>query len=107
MPKDNYFKVVFTILKELSEAKKKGGKPSISAKELGISDEYRAEILKDLSEEGYIRGFTQRKTVTGREIFSEDDLRITMSGEEYLDDNKMMKKIVAFLKDMKDITPGA
>lgn len=57
MPKDDYFRIVFEILKDLYVAKKKAEPVSlikISAENLKIPQGYRDTILSEMLESGYV-----------------------------------------------------
>ncbi len=105
MAKDDYFKIVYVILKELYEHKKQGrliDEYAISYKRLEINKSYWLDILEDLKEDGYIKGITIRSTKTGRYILNMGPTSITMKGIEYLKDNSMMKQVYNTLKELKD-----
>ena len=104
--KDSYFRIVFLILKTLSEAKRTGKKitaENLSAEAFGINESYFLDILEDLKDSGYIRECEIRKDILGRRLEKAGDIRITMTGEEYLQENNMMKKVLEALKDAKDL----
>lgn len=109
MAKDDYFKIVYVILTELYETKKAGervDKAAISAERFGINASYWLDILCELSEKGYIRGFGCLNTKTGRVLLPIEDMTITMDGIEFLQENSVMKKVINTLKNIKDIAPG-
>lgn len=109
MAKDDIFRLIYTILKELYEHKKDGTKTpkeDISPERLQINTGYWVSIICDLIDSGYISGVNYRETKTGKALSGIDDIDITLKGVEYLEENSMMKKVYNFLKGVKDIAPG-
>lgn len=110
MAKDDFFKIVYCILKELYACKKQGCRVNlhdISPERFGINEGYLLDILVELLEEGYVKGFSIRKTKgTGICVLGLTDITITMKGIEYLQDNAKMKKVYETLKEVKDWFPG-
>ena len=110
MPKDDYFRLVYIILRGLYSYKKEGkriGVESLAADVLGIPEAYRNDILEEMLEEGYTKGYQVKRYVTGAAITGLDSIDITPKGIEYLQENSTMKKVHDVLKGIKDITPGA
>ena len=108
MAKDDIFRIIYIILKELYEHKKEGTrtpKEDIGPIRFQIADSYWISIITELLDNGYIKGVQIRETKTGRMI-NIDEIDITLKGIEYLHENSMMKKVVEFLKGVKDIAPG-
>lgn len=106
MARDDIFRVIYIILKELYEHKKDGTrtpKEDISAERLQINEAYWLSIIAELLENGYITGVKIRETKTGRAISGLDEIDVTLKGIEYLQENSMMKKVFNALKDIKDI----
>ena len=109
MPKDDIFRLIYTILKELYEHKQEGTQTpleDIGPERLCIPVQYWVSIICDLIDEAYISGAKYRKTKTGKVMTGVDDIEITLKGVEYLHENSMMKKVCAALKGIKDIAPG-
>ena len=109
MPKDDIFRLIYTILKELYEHKKEGTQTpleDIGPERLCIPVPYWVSIICDLIDEAYISGAKYRKTKTGKALTGLDDIEITLKGVEYLQENSMMKKVCAALNGIKDIAPG-
>lgn len=109
MARDDYFKIVYVILTELYESKRNGRKAderAISAERFKIPEGYLLDILSDLLEEGYVKGFTVADTKTGRYVTNIEDIGITMQGIEYLQDNSKMRKVYDALKEVRDWFPG-
>lgn len=109
MPKDDMFRIIYTILKELYEHKREGTRTppeDIGANRFGIPEGYWLSIMCEIAEYGYISGFRYRHTKTGIVVSGMEDIDITLKGVEYLQENSMMKKVVEALKTIKDIAPG-
>ena len=69
MPKDDIFRLIYTILKELYEHKKEGTQTpleDIGPERLCIPVQYWVSIICDLIDEAYISGAKYRKTKTGK-----------------------------------------
>lgn len=109
MAKDDFFKIVYVVLKELYECKKQNCRPdpdSVSPQRFRIPEGYLLDILCELREAGYVKGFQVKETKTGRCISSLDGLDITMKGIEYLQDNSKMQQVYHALKEVRDWMPG-
>lgn len=109
MAKDDYFKILYVILKELYEAKKDGKKVCldlISPDRFKIPEGYWLDIVCEATDNGYIKGFKYRITKTGRVVSGLEDMNITMSGIEFLQENSMMKKVYEAMKEVRDWVPG-
>ncbi len=109
MARDDYHVIAAKILKYLYECLKEGKEvdaESISAKELGINQEYLDYIFKNLAESGYINGVvfgrTLGNTKTQVKIYY-NRLEITPDGIAYLNENSIMKRAVGFLTDINDL----
>ncbi len=69
------------------------------------SDEYFANVLRMMQEEGLIRGVVVKRVWGGTYILVSDpcDIEITVTGIRYLKENSTMKKVGDALKDAVDI----
>ena len=108
MPKDDYFRIVFEILKDLYVAKKKAEPVNlikISAENLKIPQGYRDTILSEMLESGYVKGFRVKEYINGNQIIDLEDIDITPVGIEYLKENRMMKKVMEYLKTIGEFIP--
>lgn len=90
----------------LQKAGNKADLQAISTARLKIPEGYLLDILSDLLNEGYVKGFKILENKTGRCILSPEDISITMRGIEYLQDNSKMKKVYEALKEVRDWVPG-
>ena len=94
MDVDN-FKIIYRILRYLEKAMDYDERDlgQISAKTLGISEQRWEKLMVMLSESGFINVECTRERVDGRIVrTSISDVRITLRGLEYLQENPMMKK---------------
>ena len=108
MAKDDYFKIIYVILTELYGCKKKGCKVDlrvIGPQRFQIPEGYLLDILSELLDEGYVKGFEVLQTKSGRCVCGLEDIGITMKGIEYLQDNSKMKQVYNALKEVKDWVP--
>ena len=109
MPKDDIFRIIYTILKELYEHKKSGTqtpREDIGPERFQIPVGYWISILSELVDNGFVSGVKIRDTKTGKVISGLDDIDITLKGVEYLQENSMMQKVYNVVKGIKDIAPG-
>ena len=77
----------------------------ISAKKLGVSYEEWSYIMILLQKSGYIDGVVYTQDLTQRfpEIVDIDNVGITLSGIEYVEENNTMKKVGEILKEVGEI----
>lgn len=109
MAKDDMFKIIYCILKELYACKKQGvrvNKEDIGWERFGIPYSYWLDILMEMKKKGYVDGVLCRMTKGTGRVVDYSDIGITFDGVEYLEENSKMKKVKESLKDMKDIIPG-
>ena len=107
MAKDDYFTIVYKMLKYLYECLKSGKDIDplmLTASSLGITERYWLYIMVHMIKGGYIEGAEYRDYPTGLEIINLPLAQITPEGIEYLLDNKMIKKVVEVMKTVRDIT---
>lgn len=108
MAKDDYFVIVYQVLKYLYECLKKGEQPEPSYLRAGrysIPENYWAYIVISLINENYITGITQTQTKNGVIFDSLEETIITPKGIEYLFENSLLEKAKRTLKDAKEIIP--
>jgi hypothetical protein len=109
MPNDDYFKIVYQILSYLYESMKAGveiSEEAYSAEMYKIPQTYWDSIIRELIENGYVKGIKVRKYAAGAVFEHLNEAEITSMGVEYLQENKQMKKVYRFLKGIKEIIPG-
>lgn len=103
----NNFKAVYKILSTLEKAM---DLPEldinlISAERLGVSTERWARYIEMMLDVGYIKGANVIRDVTGETTVEADNIRITLKGLEYLQENHIMQKLYRTAKGLKDISP--
>lgn len=79
---------------------------AINYKTLGVSKERWSRYIEMMVDVGYIKGVRVGTNITGETIVECDNIRITLKGLEYLQENSIMKKIYNAAKGIKEITPG-
>lgn len=78
----------------------------INADMLGVSDTRFAHYIEMMSDVGYIKGASIKQDITGRRCET-TNMRITLKGLEYLQENSIMKKVYKAIKGIEEIVPGA
>lgn len=109
MAKDDYFVIVYRILKYLYACFKAGEKPEISLfspDALGINNGYWVNIIESMSNEGYITGVAFSIAVGSMKSVKLLEIKITEKGIIFFEDNSKMKKAAEFLKSASEIIPG-
>ena len=79
---------------------------SIDHKALEISKERWCRYMEMMADVGYIKGVSIKKDITGALRVECTDLRITLKGLEYLQENSIMQKMYNAAKGIKEIVPG-
>lgn len=77
----------------------------IGAEALGVSNERWVRYLEMMLDMGLIKGISLQRNVTGTYRVIDEDVRITLKGLEYLQENSFMKKVFKAAKGIKDVTP--
>jgi len=99
---------VFKILSELYTALKAGERVDVTkltAEALKIPQAYWAEVMCNLLSDGYVKGYSVRRYLSGTVITGLEDIQITPKGIEYLKENNMMQKVFKYLKEIGEIVP--
>ena len=101
-------KAIYKILKYLREAMnyEEADIDFISANALGISENLWISIVEMLTRSGYITGIEVKYGAQGDRVLSISNLRITLKGIEYLEENSLMRRAANIAKGIKDIIPG-
>ncbi|MFV0379479.1 MAG: YjcQ family protein [Anaerorhabdus sp.] len=103
------FKIIYKILSHLANSMdyKEVDTDYITAQSLGISEEMRNSIIILLLENEYIKGVEVKEYVhsTKPTITNLNNIKITLKGLEYLEENTTMKKLYNLAKGIKDTTP--
>lgn len=76
----------------------------ISAERLNVSEPRRRELLRMLSQAGYITGIFD-ESAAGDVMMSIGRLRLTLKGLEYLEENSLMKRAYRAAKGIKELNP--
>ncbi|CRH93274.1 YjcQ protein [Chlamydia trachomatis] len=108
MAKDDYFVIVYQVLKYLYSQLKKGEKPKadkLTAFYYQIPDNYWGYIVVSLLNDGYLTGVNPKPTKEGLYIGDMSDVMLTPKGIQYLFDNSLFEKAKRTLKDIKDTIP--
>ncbi len=107
MPNNDFFKIVYIILYNLYKTKREGkilNVKDINHEALNIPYGYYVDIISELIDNGLVKGARVKPTKTTR-VLCLNDMRITMKGIVYLQENSNMKKIYKKLKELKDWIP--
>lgn len=102
MAKDDYFVILYEIMKYLYTCLKQGVKPDIdklTADYYNIPQSYWNYIVLNLVKDGYIQGVLTKDTKDGPVIVGTDYIEITPKGIQYYFDNSFLQKVKASLKD--------
>lgn len=101
------FNVIYRILRYLEKAMdyEETDLDFISAQNLGISERRWITIMEMLVKEGYIDGVSVKRSADGDVCLSVSDIRITMKGLEYLQENSLMQKAANLAKGIAEIIP--
>ena len=102
------FKAVYKILSALEKAMDlpEFDISQISASVLGVSEQRWARYLEMMADVGYIKGIKIQATISGELMVEADDIRITLKGLEYLQENSIMQRIYKTAKGIKDVIPN-
>jgi hypothetical protein len=110
MAVDDYYVIVYRVLKYLYACLKSGISPEVSKlnpEYLGINESYWSYIVKHLLDDGLIEDIVYTEILDGAVITGIENAKITPKGITYLSENTMIKKVIETLKNIKDIVPGA
>lgn len=103
------FKIMYKILNYLAKSMEYEDidVTPITAEQLDISKPMWNSVMCILVENGYVgnvqvRQYTHQKNVV---VSNYDNIKITLKGLEYLEDNSMMRKCANIAKGIKEIVP--
>lgn len=101
------FKAVYWILSRLEKAldTDKVDISSFDHEALGISKVRWNHYMEMMTDCGYIKGVVIKENVFGEHFCDCENIKITLKGLEYLQENSMMQKVYKTLKGIKEITP--
>lgn len=101
------FKAVYKILATLEKAM---DLPAFDASQigpsvLGVSNERWARYIEMMVDVGYIKGVSIKRDILGEMHVTSQDMRITLKGLEYLQENSTMRKLYNATKGVTDLIP--
>lgn len=98
------FKAVYKILSALEKAMDlpEFDISQIGAEVIGVSEERWARYIEMMADVGYIKGITVARSITGNTIIRGKDIRITLKGLEYLQENSTMRKMYNAVKGITE-----
>ena len=102
------FKAVYKILSTLEKAMDlpEFDMSAIDYKSLGVTKERWSRYVEMMSDAGYIKGARVGTNTIGEIIVNCDNIRITLKGLEYLEQNSLMKRAAEMAKGIKEISSG-
>ena len=102
------FKAVYVILSPLETDmdREQADVDKFGPEALCVSRERWLRYLEMMSDVGYIKGVRIVEDVTGTRNADCRDIRITLKGLEYLQENGIMQKMYRTVKGIKEIVPG-
>ena len=104
MAKDDYYVLVYQVMKYLYECLKTGEKVDserLTAKAMNIPETYWFYIFENLLNQGFVTDVHVLKTLGG-ESLDISQIQITPKGIEYLFENSLFSKAKKALKEVKD-----
>ena len=101
------FKAVYKILTALEKAM---DLPEFDIMEVGpeqlqVSRERWSRYIEMMNDAGYIKGVTVRKNLIGETCIEGGNIRITLKGLEYLQENSIMRKLYSAARGIGDLMP--
>lgn len=102
------FKAVYKILSQLERDmdKQKPDIDKIDHEALCVSEIRWMRYIEMMADVGYIKGARIVRDVTGEMNCDCSEMKITLKGLEYLQENTIMRRIYNAAKGIKEITPG-
>jgi len=103
------FKAVYKILTSLEQAMDlpEFDISTIGAERLKVSEERWCRYIEMMHDVGYIKGVSICRDITGETMIDATDIRITLKGLEYLQENTIMQRFYKTAKGLKDAIPFA
>ena len=101
------FKAVYKILTALEKAMDlpEFDISQIGPQALGVSSERWARYIEMMADVGYIKGAAITKNILGETVVDAKNIRITLKGLEYLQENSVMKKLFNAAQGISAIIP--
>ena len=107
MARDDYFVIVYKLLKYLYDSLKRGipvSQDILSAEFFGIPDEYWEYIIRNLYRDGYVEGVTVTRLHRKPEFPNiRQNFNITPKGIQYIQENSVFETIRSYVKDIAGI----
>ena len=109
MAKDDYYVLVYKILKHLEDCLKSSTPPNWNelqpnTKKFPIDDEYWNYIWLNLYKDGYVTGVLEVEFLgADPQIQITDSLKITPKGIQYLSENSMLAKAKGYIKGAAEL----
>lgn len=103
----NNFIAVYKILSALEKAMDLPtfNAEMISPKIIGVSEERWKKYIEMMADVGYIKGVEIESYVSGDIDVDIENIKITLKGLEYLQENSAMRKAYKVVKGIRDIAP--
>ena len=102
------FKAVYRILTALEKAMDlpEFDTSQIGPDKLGVSEERWGRYIEMMADVGYIKGVEIVQRIDGSLNVDASEMRVTLKGLEYLQENSIMQKLYRSAKGIKEIVPG-
>ena len=102
------FKAVYKILSALEKQMDKPAADvsTFNHEALNVSENRWNHYIEMMCDCGYIKGVRMSEDLVGMTFCDCSDIKITLKGLEYLQENSIMRKIYRTAQGIKDITPG-
>lgn len=102
------FKAVYKILTALEKAMdlSEFDIMQVGPDALCVTPERWSRYLEMMADVGYIKGVAIRRDILGEICVDAKEIRITLKGLEYLQENSVMRKIYNAEKGITEIVPG-
>jgi hypothetical protein len=99
------FKVIYKILRYLESLMdcEEFDRSQFTETRFGVSQERWALLLEMLTDEGYIKGLTLQRAADGHVMLSFTQVRLTLAGMTYLQENSAMRKLASAAKGVFDV----
>ena len=110
MSKDDYYVIVYRLLKYLYDCLKKSKRPDadvLAAGYFGVGNEYWEYIIRNIFTDGYVEGCALVPIMgrVGKGVKIGPNFCITPKGILYIEENSAFQKIRGHVKDIADLIP--
>ena len=102
------FRIIYRILKFLRDSMdfEEFDSEGFTSERFGTNDNRFHALLIQLDKAGYIEGLHVTRYIrSGIQIQSPIDVRVTLKGLEYLNENSLMKQAASLARGIKDVLP--